>query len=702
MRSTLFGVSWRSLVGWCVLGLAIVALGDAAIRLAPADTHVAAWWPAAGLAIAVGLRVGPGGVPLAALTTFVASIGANISGGRAVDVSLLFAVANSAEVLVTCVLVMRWTRGRCFDSIADMFRAGTAAFIGAGTAGVLAGATVAGLLDGDFWVTARAVGPSHLAAVLLFLPFADSAQPHRGSWHRVEQLVTGVVLVTVSIILFGPNQTLPLVFVMFPLLVFMAFRQTLHACAAYLILVNVVITAASAQGWGPLVTAVRRDGLAPETTGTMIEVLILSTTAMVYALRITVESRQSAHRSAMRSRRQLSAVIESAHATAIIQTDLDGLITGFNRGAVLMLGYAEAEVVGLHTPALFHDPDEIAARAEELGIDPGFEVFVHQVRGPEHVADRRDWTYLTADGRERVVSLVVSRVDDVDGSPIGFVGIAEDVSAQRKIETLLLQALAQERSLAEQLRGAEALKSDFVSSVSHELRTPMSSVLGYAEILSDLYGEVLGPEGSDIVGRIQSNGRRLLSLVDDLLTLSRIDSDTDEPVRDEIDLRLVARSAAGVLQPLALTNDIQVVVVEPPEAQIVTGDPAAIERVIINLLSNAIKFTESGSRITLSWGAAEPDATTLSVSDTGSGIPPEDLDHVFDRFHRASNAVASAAPGTGLGLAIVKSITEQHGGTVSVSSELGLGTTFTVRLPRSGVTADLVLPGSDSTRRHWS
>ena len=680
MRST-ETVWWRAPAYWCLVGLAIIALGDAAIRLAPAGTHVAAWWPAAGLAVAAGVRAGPHGVRWAVLTTFLASVVANLLGDRPAEVAALFALANATEVAVVCTLVLRWNPSRSLRSIAQLTQIVAAATIGAAIAGALAGMTVMTQVDDGLWLNFRAVGSSHLAAVLLFLPFA-LASHHRRQASIAEKAATAVALVGAALFLFRPDQHLPMVFVLFPLLVFTAFRQSLQACAVHLILVNLTVAVASSAGWGPLVLATRRAGMPPETTGTMIAVLIITTAVMVYALRITVESRQDAHASAMRSRQHLQAVIESASSTAIIETDLDGVIQVFNQGAVNMLGYAEADVVGQHTPALFHDPDEMAARAAELGIAPGFEVFVREVRGPQRTAERRDWTYITADGRRRRVSLVVSRVDDADGYPIGFLGIAEDVGAQRKVETLLVQALEHERSLASRLREADALKADFVSSVSHELRTPMTSVLGYAEILADLYGDSLGPEGSVIVGRILSNGERLLNLVDGLLTLSRNDSENLELAREPVDVRVVARNAVAVLQPLALTNDIRVFLVEPWKPELVLGDPAEIERVVINLLSNAIKFTTGGGQITLGFADDDPDTTTLTVTDTGVGIPPDELEHVFDRFHRASNAVASTAPGTGLGLAIVKSIVERHEGCVEVSSQLHQGTTFSVRLPR--------------------
>lgn len=671
----------RGLVALAVLAVGVIVLGDLAIRLAPAGTHVAAWWPAAGLAVAVGVRFGRRGLPWAAVVTYGASVVANQLGGRPLDTTLLFSLANTLEVLVTASLVLRWVGRRPMLTVRDLSGVVAATLLGAGAAGAVAAVAVGMHTDGSWWVTARAVSTSHFSAVLLFLPFALERERRRPRARRLEVVLTGSGLALLTVALFAPHQSLPVVFMLFPLLVVTAFRQTLRTCALQLVVVNTVATVATSLGWGPIHAAVSVSGIPLETAGAVLQALIASSAATVYVLRVSVETRLQALADADRARRHLGAVIDAAPSTAIIQTDLDGVIRVFNAGAVNLLGYPAEDVVGKHTPELFVAREELRQRAEDVGVTRGFEAMVHTVRTGLLESDRRDWTYVTAAGVRRRVSQVVSRVDDADGTPMGFLAIAEDVETQRRVEQLLVQSLEQERALAERLRAADALKSDFVTSVSHELRTPMTSVLGYSELLVDDFGDVLGPGGRPIVERIQANGRRLLALVDDLLTLSRLESGSLTLKHEPFEVAWVARSAVAVLQPLARASDIGLALHLPEESTTVQGDPQEMERVLINLLSNAVKFTPAHGRIDLTVRRRDLWSLEVEVRDTGVGIPAADLDKVFTRFHRASNVVESQAQGTGLGLAIVKAIVAKHGGTLSVESELSRGSTFVLALP---------------------
>jgi PAS domain S-box-containing protein len=231
----------------------------------------------------------------------------------------------------------------------------------------------------------------------------------------------------------------------------------------------------------------------------------------------------------------------------------------------------------------------------------------------------------------------------------------------------------------EALRLSDQMKSDFVSSVSHELRTPLASILGYLEILST--GEVgdLTEIQSEFLGIIDTNAHRLLSLIDELLTLAGLENGKLVMRFEPIDLGELVLGAVQVERP-ALSERRQEIDVQMPDSRVeVTADVDRLGQVVGNLLANAVKFTPEGGRISVrlteSDGMAE-----LVVEDSGIGISEDDLGRMFERFFRAASATEQAIPGTGLGLAISKGIVDAHGGTLAVESELGSGSAFTVRL----------------------
>ncbi|WP_370250622.1 ATP-binding protein [Nocardioides sp.] len=682
------------------VALLIVLLGALAVVLAPSGSHVAAWWPASGVAVAIavhhdrtaGRGLTPDGVVVAVL---VGTIVANLVGGREAAVSVGFGLANAVEVALAVRLLRRLQPGRRLADIGDLRRALLACAMASSVSGVLI-ATAVALTGGPFLVVLPAVVPSHLSAMLLLLPFALRVGPRPAQAGRAETVLLSVTLATVVAVVFHPGQRVGVVFLVFPVLVLVGLRLSLRACALQLIAMNTAVTVACAAGWGPLVSTARESGLPPEAVGTLVQALILGSALTVYSLRTSIDTRLDALAEATEARRRLSAVIESATSTAIIQTDSVGVIRIFNEGAVRLLGFREEDAVGRMTLLDLHDPDEVAARAEELGLPVGFEVVVAPVRHGRGASDRRDWTLRAVDGSPRQVSLVVTRVDDADGVPLGYLGIAEDVGAQRQVESLLVQSLEHERALADKLRAADALKTDFVSSVSHELRTPMTSVLGYTEILTDTYGEHLGPAGNRIVERIQRSGRRLLHLVDDLLTLSRIEAGTWEVTTRRLEVGAVLRRAVEVAEPQAQAAGIALRLEAPGAPVVIDGDAHELERALLNLIGNAVKFSEAGTGVCVRLGTADSERAAIEVVDAGIGIPADDLPRLFTRFYRASNATVSSAPGTGLGLAIVEAIVRRHGGTVEVRSKLGAGTVVRVELPLAGVSAAAPAgPGTD-------
>lgn len=219
-----------------------------------------------------------------------------------------------------------------------------------------------------------------------------------------------------------------------------------------------------------------------------------------------------------------------------------------------------------------------------------------------------------------------------------------------------------------------------ISSVGPELRTPISSVLGYTELLRQGVAGSLNPQQAELVDRVRTSGRRLLDLVEGLLTLDRVGSDDFVLEPRQVAMDVVVREALGAVTMHNHGRDLSIRARVSPEPLVVPGDGKDLERVVVELLANAVKFTPPGGRITLELTRDGSEAL-VAVEDTGVGIPEHDLERLFDPFFRASTALEQAVPGSGIGLAIVRSVVDAHGGSIRASSPPGQGARFEVRLP---------------------
>lgn len=262
------------------------------------------------------------------------------------------------------------------------------------------------------------------------------------------------------------------------------------------------------------------------------------------------------------------------------------------------------------------------------------------------------------------------------------VALATSVAADLGRALVLTALLGQQRQMVAQLRDLDRVKTDFLSAVSHELRTPLTSIAGYLELIRDGDAGAVPPEVEAMLAVVERNTTRLQGLIEDLLTLSRIESGTSRIVRADVVVDDVVDGAAERARPAALRGGVVLDVVSG-EDLVVRADVVQLERALGGLVGNAVKFTPAGGRVEVRTRSCSGWAE-VSVTDTGIGIPSEEQVGVFSRFFRASNATARAIPGTGLGLTIARSIVENHGGELRLRSVQDEGTTITVRLPLVG------------------
>jgi two-component system phosphate regulon sensor histidine kinase PhoR len=237
-----------------------------------------------------------------------------------------------------------------------------------------------------------------------------------------------------------------------------------------------------------------------------------------------------------------------------------------------------------------------------------------------------------------------------------------------------------ENRLVDELRAVDEVKSAFLATVSHELRTPLTSIAGYVEILRDRAAGPLTPAQDRMLDSVDRNTARLRHLIEDVLTLSKIESGAFTSMMRPVSLAEIVAADVGALRPAAAAKGLTLDWQDSDRGLVISGDPGQLDRLVMNLLSNAVKFTPGGGTVSVGTGC-DGDLAVLRVSDTGIGIPETERKELFTRFFRASNAVEESIPGTGLGLAIVRSIVANHHGDLDLVSAEGKGTKVTVRIP---------------------
>lgn len=665
---------------WWAAGLAVTfLLASASVWLAPPQSSVAAWWPASGVAVALGLWTRRDRLPVTVLGIAVVTTLANAWGGRPWETAVGFGVANACEVAVVALFYRGATVPPRFARLPDLGRLVLATAAGAGAAAVVAGVTVAGL-DWSALVTARAVFASHAAAILIIVPMAMAHLPARGHASRLELVVQSVVLAVVVGGSFGVEGALPLAFAPMPVLVWGAARFGVRIAAAQLLASGIVMSLLTTAGRGPFPDAVGRLDYPPETVGTLLQAALVASALVSLPVALLTDELAASLTRARTTAQTLEGVMEAATQTAIITTDLVGTVTSFNAGAENLLGWAARDVVGHATPAWWHDDDQLARRSVEAELEPGLRVLVAPLEDGS-ASDRRDWVWRTRQGEELIVSLRVSPRQDAEGRPVGWLGIAEDVTRNRRAEQVLRSALDRERDAGQRLVELDRAKTDFIASVSHELRTPMTSVIGNLELLLDDSLGTTSPAQRLALQRTDRNARRLLMMLEELLLLSRVEDGTFDLRLRRTDLVEIVEQALHTLDVARARSGVEVEIHAPGERVELDADAEQVERAVMNLVSNALKFTPAGGRVDIRVGD-EGATASVSVTDTGVGIASEDVGRLFDRFYRAPSAVREAVPGTGLGLSIVRAIAERHHGSITVDSRPGAGSTFTLRLPR--------------------
>ncbi|MFC1675704.1 ATP-binding protein [Planctomycetota bacterium] len=351
---------------------------------------------------------------------------------------------------------------------------------------------------------------------------------------------------------------------------------------------------------------------------------------------------------------------EKRNTDAIIYSIRDAVIVIDESDRLLMANESAGKLFGFDFKDSQHKPlSELTTNPDESTSE--FIDFLRQSRQGKVRASRREIEF-PRDENTRTYDCIISCVYDYHEQICGAVAVLHDVTHEKEISQM---------------------KNDFVSHVSHELKTPLASITAYSEMLID--GEADDEKTrKEFYSVIQNQANRLNRLIEDILNISRIESGLIKVEKQTISLPILIKEQLQMIKSYAEEKDIEII--KPQCDEIVFGqvyaDKDMISQVIVNLLSNAVKYTPAGGSVTVKVDVDETAGITrITVSDTGVGIPADELDHVFDKFYRVS-ANKKQAKGTGLGLNLVKQIVEKvHEGRVFVQSKVGNGSTFGVELP---------------------
>ena len=373
-------------------------------------------------------------------------------------------------------------------------------------------------------------------------------------------------------------------------------------------------------------------------------------------------------------------LVDGVQDYAIFMLDPDGVIVSWNSGAQRLKGYTAEEIIGRHFSAFYTEEDRRDRK-------PARELIIARATGKYEEEGFR----VRKDGSTFWANVLITALRAEDGTLRGFAKVTRDVTERKKAELQLRRAF-------EELEQASRIKDEFLTTISHELRTPMTSIIGWAALLTT---------GTDDPQSVRQGVRAIMEsaqlqakLIDDLIDVAW--SLTGKLTVDlrAIDFAEVVLRTIEAARPVAASKRIQLDLALPPTPAVVTADRTRLQQVVWNLLSNALKFTPAGGAVQVSI-TTDGQAAELRVTDNGRGMQPETLRNLFRRFWQEESTTTRAAGGMGIGLALARHLVELHGGAIAAESAgPGQGSTFRVTLPLAPEDARAADPPPSNTSLH--
>jgi len=361
-------------------------------------------------------------------------------------------------------------------------------------------------------------------------------------------------------------------------------------------------------------------------------------------------------------------LVEGVRDYAIFVLDPDGHIISWNPGAARLKGYRTEEILGKHFSTFY--PEEDKKRGK-----PAWELEVATAEG--RVEDE-GWR-IRKDGSRFWANVVITALRDEHDTLVGFAKITRDLTERMEAQE---RAIQNARRLAE-VEALSRAKSQFLASMSHELRTPLNAIGGYAELIEMGLGGGVSEQQREYLARIRGSQQHLLRIINDLLNYSRIESGKLTYEQEPVSLTAVIEAVTLMVTPQATGKGITFEKVECQGEVVALADRLKVEQIALNLASNAVKFTPPGGRVTMACEDS-PEHATITVSDTGPGIPADRVDDIFEPFVQLGRSLSSGHEGAGLGLAISRDLARAMKGDVTVKTTPGRGAAFSLTLPKAG------------------
>lgn len=573
--------------------LLVGVVSYASVALREAGSPVAAWWPAAGVAV-VAVLASRGSRVTVSLGVFVVAVAANALLGRELGLSLGYGVANAAEAYVVAQFASRGGPEARLDSLRDVSRFIGAAVLGALTIGVLGSLTAFFAIGADGPSTLLSLIASHGSAILVVAPIALVSRRLIRRVSPIEFVAQIGTLAALVLYVFWPGNVLPLAFVPLIALLWGAFRLPTTLVAIELLMLTVLTTSLTGAGGGPFGVYAESD---PRIAGLLVQIfLIVHACAALFV---------SAARNDWANVVTQLGARESLLRGGIVNSDTGILIAEIVDGDRL-------RVVGVNAPALGAlGRVTMPPTWGVVGLRIAWDETIFGVAELDEAVHRREATRLELDrdGRRFDVDLALH---DGTGDTTVVTMVFTDVTARDERERRALDA-------ADRLRDLNRQKDDFIASVSHELRTPVTSILGFVE---DLEGADLGSRERQATEIIARNARRLADVIEDVLELGKLSSPASVArAPSEFDIVDLVRHCAQDTQGLAVGREVRIDVRSAVEPLMIRTVPQDVTRVLANLLSNAVKFSPRGGLVDVVI-FAEDGGVRIDVVDRGPGIPP--------------------------------------------------------------------------------